>query len=353
MVPMICGFEPVPQAAVQNFVVPEVTKKSTHYEQPYAMYQPGSGYNMSQGYYMIPARGAISGMNRGAAYPSGWDQQYNYNGRQQNPKFGRTKRKPRITAASPAASFWNTPVGNPGMEDPVDKDVTVVIGNLPKMLCSDKGFEVALDVAQVLPLVRLFAVEQIGDSGEAVVISKGEDAALIVMKHFQGLSCGKASGGSRGITTRYSAEAGRKLLLSKAEKQDETKSETAKQAAEELKPETETATALVENKKKDKQDTKETKFETEKQDTEEAKSETETATAIVENTEEVEPASIVVPLVLTRTNLKMRWVDFEDDCDSDYEKEEDTRSTVASTVTGLVAGAVDTDGTESSNPEDL
>jgi hypothetical protein len=269
------------------------------------MYQ--ANFNMAQGYYGIPACGMTSGMECG--------------GRQQNSTFRGSPRKPRKPAMAPAAS-WKNNIGklSTGTEED-DKDVTVVIGNLPKLLCSDKGLEVALDAAQVLPLVRLFAVEQIEDSGEATVILKGEEAALIVIKHFRGLSCGKPTRWSRGITTRYSAEAGRKLRLIKEGQQD----------TEETKPEKETATALSESKAK------------------------------------VEPASNVVPLVLTRTNLKMRWADVEDDRDSDYEEEGDTNSTVASTVTGakdfytateesstgLVSSAVDPDEAESSNLDDF
>jgi hypothetical protein len=253
----------------------------------------GTSYNMPHGY--------APGMWRtesGGAFQPVWDRRhFNY----KNSKF------PRNPAPAPAASPWKRTVGNSGMEDIDDKDVTVVIGNLPKLLCSDKYFEVALDSAQVLPFVRLFAVKEIEDSGEATVILKGERAAVTVIEHFRGLSCGKPSRGSRGITTRYSSEAGRKLMLSKAEKQD----------------------------------------------TEEKKSEKETATALVKRKAKVEPANNVVPLVLTRTNLKKRWADVEDDSESDLEEEEDTRSTVASTVAGVVPSSVDPDGMESSNPDEF
>jgi hypothetical protein len=139
----------------------------------------------------------------------------------------------------------------------------------------------------------LFAVEKTSNGIEAVVILKSEAAAQIVMKHFQGVSCGRTTGG---VTVRYCAERGNKLLSPKEDRDDKKLEETVSSAEK-----TPVSTPKSAPKK--------TPNSTPKK---------------AENSPSSTPKS---GLVLTRSNLKMRWADYEDDCASDYE--EDSQSTNA------------------------
>lgn len=313
-IPMICGFEPVPQAAVQAFVVPVIQTTMPQSEQQYAMYPNGAmwgtAYCMQPGYY---EGGMDSAHDQGVWFPSSGaksmhEGSMNYNGYRGTTRDSPTRKRGQTKALRPAMPA-NSDRACPPAEEPDAKDVTIVLSNLPKALCTESGFGVALEAAKVQDEVRLFSVEQCGDNGEAVVILRSEAAALNAMKHFRGLKCGKADG----ITARYSKEAGNKLLRSKEPK--ETQDEKQQQKRDET---------------------------TSKKDAGLSHSPKSRAKLAQR---ESEPTSTVVPLVLTKMNLKMRWADYEFDRDSDYE--DDAQSTAA----GPIPSASDL--TEPSNPDDL
>jgi hypothetical protein len=90
-----------------------------------------------------------------------------------------------------------------------DKNVTVVLGNLPKLLCNQQCVAAAMEQARLKGVVAFEVIEKNGSEGaEAVVILESEIAAQRFMKHFQGLKWGK----SKPIAARYCAAAGRRLL---------------------------------------------------------------------------------------------------------------------------------------------
>jgi hypothetical protein len=258
---MISGYESAHQAAMQTFLVPVVPTAVCAWSP--ATCHMWAAYSLQQG-----------------GYPTNTD--HNAGGKHWNSKT--LKRGQRDSGATPY------------FKEPEDQNVTVVLSNLPKVLRSEKGFEVALDASGMKEAVRVFAIEQTNTGSEAVVILKSETAAQIIMKHFKGVSCGQSSGG---VTARYCAERGKKLLPSKvSEDQVEMKSQ-------------------------------ETAFHRD-----------ESPNAFTKSTQS--KANTTSPLVLTRTNLKMRpWADYEDDHDSDCE--DDSQSTSADAVRSS------SDGTESVN----
>jgi hypothetical protein len=290
-VAMIYGFEPVPQATTQTFVVPAVPN-TTNYEELCVAYPANDDtwrnfHTQATGCY--PMDGAYSGgyyaMN--PAFNRGTYMTPAYN--------GRAKYHNDSSRCAPRGMHRNSKTGAPpSFQEPEDKNVTIVLSNLPQMLCSENGFEVALDATRMKDSVRLFAVEKTSNGIEAVVILKSEAAAQTVMKHFRGVSCGRTTGG---VTARYCAERGNKLLLPKEDREDKESEETVPSA---------------------------------------------------ENSPSSTPKSApkkTSGLVLTRSNLKMRWADYEDDCDSDYE--EDAQSTIAGAVRSC------SEGTDLSNPDEL
>lgn len=103
------------------------------------------------------------------------------------------------------ASGWSDDVASAK----VDAHVTVVLGNLPKMLRSQKCFVAALEQARLDGVVTFEVSDGSGnDGGEAVIILASETAAQQCVRHFQGMKWGK----SRPIIARYCAAAGRRLL---------------------------------------------------------------------------------------------------------------------------------------------
>lgn len=248
---MISGYESAPQAAMQTFLVPVVP--TAVYALSPATCHMWAAYSLQQG-----------------GYPTNTD--HNARGNHWNSK---TRKRGQTDSGA-----------TPYFKEPEDQNVTVVLSNLPKVLCSEKGFEVALDASGMKEAVRVFAIEQTNTGIEAVVILKSEMAAQIIMKHFKGVSCGKSSGG---VTARYCAERGKKLLPSKVSKEDQV--------------------------------------ETKSQET--ASHGDESPSAFTKSTQS--EANTTSSLVLTRINLKMRpWADYEDDHDSDCE--DDSQSTTAGAV---------------------
>jgi hypothetical protein len=88
--------------------------------------------------------------------------------------------------------------------------VSVVLGNLPKTLCTEKFFEAALEQARLEREILAFEVKLSDNTGgEAVVVLPSECAAQRLIRHFQGLKWFKMQGP---ITTRYCGAAGRSLM---------------------------------------------------------------------------------------------------------------------------------------------
>jgi hypothetical protein len=300
-VPVIFAFGPAPRAAMQTFAVPTT---NAYYEHPCVVY-PTCGNNRLV-YDMQHV------CHPGAANQGGYHTDFTHSGGfQRSPTFdaGRagfqnhgdgffyqTSKTPK-RRKNPMALVSASPVFN----EPEDKHVTVVLSNLPRLLCSENGFEAALEGTLIKDAVRLFAVERTKKGIEAVVILKTETAAQTLMKHFRSMSCGRFGA----VTARYCDDRGKKLMASKAPKEDmaETKSDELVSPAE---------TSSNEDKSETRSDELASLAE---------------SSSNSKGTCAESKTNITLPLVLTQTSLKMRWADYEDDRDSDYE--DDAQSTNA------------------------
>lgn len=308
-VAIIYGFEPVPQATTQMFVVPAVSN-TTKYDELCA------GYPANDDMWCNFHTQATGCYPMDEAYNGGYyamNPAFNGGGTYMAPAYNRRPKYQNDTSrCAPRGMHQKSKTGVlPSFQEDEDKNVTIVLSNLPQMLCSENGFEVALDATRMKDSVRLFAVEKTSNGIEAVVILKSEAAAQTVMKHFRGVSCGRTTGG---VTARYCAERGNKLLSPK-EDRDDKKSEDTVSSAEKS-----PGSTLKSTPKKSPSSTPKS----------------------AENSPSSTPKS---GLALTKSNLKMRWADYEDDCDSDYE--DDAQSTIAGAVRSC------SEGTESSNPDEL
>lgn len=295
-VPAIFAFGPEPVVAMQTFVVPAMPTTNAHYEHPCAVYPTCGDNRLVYGMQHVCHPGAANqggyytdfthsgGVQRSTTFDAGRAGFQNHGDGFFYQASKTSKRRKNPMALASASPLFN---------EPEDKHVTVVFSNLPRMLCSENGFEAALEGTLVKDAVRLFAVERTKKGIEAVVILKTETAAQTLMQHFRSMSCGRFGA----VTARYCDDRGKKLLASKAPKEDmaETKSDELGSPAESSSNE----------------DMAETKSD-ELVSPEERSSNS-------KGTSAESKINITLPLLLTQTSPKMRWADYEDDRDSDYE----------------------------------
>jgi len=190
-VPMIASIQPSSEPPIQHVVVPMIAvpawSANAYYQAPVstANYQ---GAPVGNSIWMPPVTRCGDPWQQGHNTVASDD-----GGRKSNEGAGRY------------ASGWSDDAASAH----VDAHVTVVLGNLPKMLCSQQCFVAALEQARLDDVVTFEVSDGSGnDGGEAVIILASETAAQQCVRHFQGMKWGK----SRPITARYCAAAGRRLL---------------------------------------------------------------------------------------------------------------------------------------------